>query len=432
MRTPLLTSVVFGLGVGLCSSATVAQSFSCNGRLSVDEGAVCDSRDLSLLDERLADAYAEALREASPDGKADLRADQHDWLGLRAACGSREGCIDRVYRERIAELQDRSDGGRQALDGEDDRPENYVALGVAEIDRGLERRVIPVGYSKGRFDGVRFRVRGGRVRVHMVTVVFGNGERDRLLFDGDFSDGQTSDLIELPGRGFGRFMTRISIRAKALSGGSDTKIEMIGRRVRDGDRLSDVLSQRPRFDDLEDRRGRFEPLPSDRDDGWRDDGRPDRGDRRAYLDDEPNARPAPEPYVVPDPRDAGRPQERLQEFVETEFHRTADMSAAELRRTYSREVDYYGDRSKSVEEIIADKRNYASRWPDRAFRVKPGTFKAAETSRYGVYEVTYEYDFHVRSGSRESKGSGQSRLLVDTSGERFVILAENGKVTKRF
>ena len=50
----------------------------------------------------------------------------------------------------------------------------------------------------------------------------------------------------------------------------------------------------------------------------------------------------------------------------------------------------------------------------------------------GVYEVTYNYDFDVRGGDRQSKGYGVSTLLIDTSGETFVILGENGKVLKRY
>ena len=49
----------------------------------------------------------------------------------------------------------------------------------------------------------------------------------------------------------------------------------------------------------------------------------------------------------------------------------------------------------------------------------------------GVYKVTYNYDFHVQGKGRESKGYGESTLLIDTSGERFVIVGENGKVLKR-
>ena len=93
-------------------------------------------------------------------------------------------------------------------------------------------------------------------------------------------------------------------------------------------------------------------------------------------------------------------------------------------------MDYYGDRGKPVSVVIRDKHKYAERWPDRAFRIRHYTFKVTDMEAPGVYKVTYNYDFHVQGKGRESKGYGESTLLIDTSGERFVIVGETGKVLK--
>ena len=46
--------------------------------------------------------------------------------------------------------------------------------------------------------------------------------------------------------------------------------------------------------------------------------------------------------------------------------------------------------------------------------------------------MTYHYDFHVRGNGKESRGNGETTLRIDTRGDHYVILAENGKVLKRF
>ena len=59
-------------------------------------------------------------------------------------------------------------------------PRGWVPLGVgiAEFDR--DRDTIKVGKEKGRFDKVVFRVRRANVYIRRITVVYGNGEEDRV------------------------------------------------------------------------------------------------------------------------------------------------------------------------------------------------------------------------------------------------------------
>ncbi|MCH9807730.1 MAG: lysozyme inhibitor LprI family protein [Alphaproteobacteria bacterium] len=500
-----------------------AQSFDCEAAVRADERAVCDSRELARLDDKLSDAYEEVLADVEGGQKRQLRADQRDWLAMRRACGARKVCIRGVYRERIAELKalerrldddddddvivdddryrdrdrdrDRDRGRGRDRDSVDVPGRGrWTALGSVEVERFYERRVIRVGFEKGRFRALRLRARDGGVKIRRLTIVYGNGERERLRLRRRFRAGEETRDLELVGRAGGRFIRRIVIRARRVGlRNSTARIDVIGKRAgrggfgrgryADRDRDEGYEERRPdrdgyrsrsrRFED-DDREGRLERdergtrgserTERDFDEGDEDRDIERRSDRFGSLDDRDDGpvgrsrnsdrrRALDEALRVPDERDLAlrrddddaddvvrdgdrRPvlslKTRLREFIVNDFHRTAEMSMAELRRTYAKRVDYYGVKRKPVEEVIADKKNYGARWADRAFRIKPGTLRIEETNKDDVYDVTYRYDFHVKNDTRESKGEGETKLRVDTSAERVVILRENGKVLKRY
>ncbi len=177
-------------------------------------------------------------------------------------------------------------------------------------------------------------------------------------------------------------------------------------------------------DDLGERRADVEP-------GYRE-GR----DRRAEVGeaDEPEARGSRDrPRTGRNRVDQaeGGVDERIEAFVTGQFHRTTEMGPEELRGVYADRVDYYGEDGKLVEEIIADKKNYGSRWPVRQFTVRDGTLEVADGDAPGVFTVTYEYDFLVRSDERESKGIGRSELKLREVDGGFQILSEQGRIVKR-
>jgi uncharacterized protein len=525
----------FGLatiGVLAFAQGAAAQSFDCSSAVRSDERAICDSRALMRLDDELSDVFEDALSDASPSARRRLRADQSDWLAIRGACRGRKGCIRGVYRDRILELENFRKTARIRIPGSDrDRVDDlsvdkdrWAALGSVGVSRFSERLEIPVGFSRGRFDSLMLRARDGGVKIRRLTIVYGNGERQRIRFRRRFKSGQHSTRVELRGGARGRFIDRIVIRARGSlrEDRGATRIEVIGRRVERGDvgrgtgdyiendRFERRRQERNRFDDdraderswgersedngrdsergndrfddrdreFDERRDRYGSLDNDADvderegdwpredapdgdrDGEQDTGRNERGnrdvepdhdvgrDRRAELDrggerdtDLYSRRDAvPEEQTDRnDEADRGDNvpshqslRTKLVEFVTDEFHRTGGMSPVELRRIYSDRVDYYGVPGKGVEAVIADKQAYGERWPERAFRIKAGTFKIAETDDLDVFDISYRYDFHVRGESREQKGEGETSLRIDISGGRFVILREDGKVLKRF
>jgi len=407
------------------TSGALAQSFDCSDRLRADEQAICDSSILSRLDERLAEAFENAIAERSETQRERIRNEQRDWVELRRNCRGRRSCIRRLYRDRLAEfrnearsdLQDEGRASRRDLDDEArDGRDRWAALGSVDVEEDFERLTIPIGVPRGRFDALQVRVRGGGVRVRELVVHYANGERHRMRIRRRFRAGEVSDLLVLRHRGAGRSIERIVVRARSRRlDGREGRIQVIGRRVYRGGDNGPIARE---YDDREYRRGDLdEDTYDERQD--RDYREPIDRDERYPGDD------------IEDDQRVEPMQERLLDFVKTEFHRTAEMSDRELRQTYASRVDYYGDRGKPVSVVIRDKHKYAERWPDRAFRIRHDTFKVTDMEAPGVYKVTYNYDFHVQGKGRESKGYGESTLLIDTSGERFVIVGENGKVLKR-
>lgn len=67
------------------------------------EARVCDSNMLSRLDRQLNRAYQRAM--ATGDSPRRIRSEQRSWLAARDRCRGRRGCLEGMYRSRIAELR---------------------------------------------------------------------------------------------------------------------------------------------------------------------------------------------------------------------------------------------------------------------------------------------------------------------------------------
>jgi len=87
------------------SGVAAAQSFDCAGDLKPDERAVCASGRLSALDDEMAALYRDIESHALMGVSGETRDSQHTFLADRAACGSDDQCIARLYRQRIAALK---------------------------------------------------------------------------------------------------------------------------------------------------------------------------------------------------------------------------------------------------------------------------------------------------------------------------------------
>lgn len=89
-------------------SVATSASFSCmeTQSMSTAEQAVCSSRRLGALDERLDSWYRRALERARYfEQTSRVRGEQRAWLERRDACGGNAWCLRRTYRVRIEQLR---------------------------------------------------------------------------------------------------------------------------------------------------------------------------------------------------------------------------------------------------------------------------------------------------------------------------------------
>ena len=121
---------------------------------------------------------------------------------------------------------------------------------------------------------------------------------------------------------------------------------------------------------------------------------------------------------------------RARSFVTAIQSRWSDANVtglAWLDALYAYEVDYYGKRL-SREEVLAEKRHFAERWPERAYKVQTNSMKA----QCGALEciVTGNIEWEARSLARNATSSGIASFtyVLAPSGGTFLIREENGSV----
>lgn len=102
--------LVLGLAWACAAPAGVqAASFDCNKAKEADEIAVCDSRQLSQLDVKMATLYDTVTKLVAMGQRGDIQDQQRAFLVDREACSSNTACIRKLYDARIKTLQDAID-----------------------------------------------------------------------------------------------------------------------------------------------------------------------------------------------------------------------------------------------------------------------------------------------------------------------------------
>ncbi|MBN9242139.1 MAG: hypothetical protein J0I98_05040 [Mesorhizobium sp.] len=95
---------------------------------------------------------------------------------------------------------------------------------------------------------------------------------------------------------------------------------------------------------------------------------------------------------------------------------------------YADNVSYYG-KSKSLSEVLEDKRKYFTRWPERAYRIRNDSVMV--TCANGACMVSGVYDWLVRSIPRNKQAQGVARFSYTISlGADPKIISEAGNVVK--
>lgn len=98
---------------------------------------------------------------------------------------------------------------------------------------------------------------------------------------------------------------------------------------------------------------------------------------------------------------------------------------------YARTVRFHG-RTMNLRALVAEKRAFVQRWPERRYSPRPGTMRVA-CAGAGLCTVRTVFDFAAASAKRKrrSAGSGTLRLDLELRGARPVIVGESSRVLNR-
>ncbi|AEI37630.1 MAG: hypothetical protein ABF461_06270 [Zymomonas mobilis subsp. pomaceae] len=99
---------------------------------------------------------------------------------------------------------------------------------------------------------------------------------------------------------------------------------------------------------------------------------------------------------------------------------------------YTQTVDFFG-KSLSKKTILDQKRDYLTRWPDRSYKLVPGTATNTCDRTNMICRSTGTLQFEVRSPSRGalSRGLASFVLTIDFSNSVPLIMSENSRVLSR-
>jgi hypothetical protein len=99
---------------------------------------------------------------------------------------------------------------------------------------------------------------------------------------------------------------------------------------------------------------------------------------------------------------------------------------------YGSEVRFHG-RSMSMAALLAEKRRFVQRWPNRRYRYEPGAIgvRCDSTGTSCIVRSTFAFDASNAKLGRRSRGVGAHELVVNFAGNRPVIASENSRVLRR-
>ena len=108
------------------------------------------------------------------------------------------------------------------------------------------------------------------------------------------------------------------------------------------------------------------------------------------------------------------------------------VTVASASTFYAPVVTFHG-RTRSLASILAEKRRFAERWPNRNYQHRPETAQVTCEDDRPVCTVRASFDFFAsRPGKgQQTSGLGEHELLVSFEGERPVIVAENSRIIRR-
>jgi hypothetical protein len=99
---------------------------------------------------------------------------------------------------------------------------------------------------------------------------------------------------------------------------------------------------------------------------------------------------------------------------------------------YGSRVLFHGKRMH-FGELLAEKRRFAQRWPDRDYRYRPETLNVRCSPGTNTCTVRSAFNFEAVNSKLDerSRGVGMHELVVSFAGERPVIIVETSRVLSR-
>jgi uncharacterized protein len=211
LKTTLLSSLVLLPIMSLASTADAA-SFNCKAsRNQCPEKAICQSADLSSLDEQMTILYETIRQKTEGTGsRAAIRDDQKDWLAYRDACGCDQVCLVEAYSARNRELSPQASLSRAPETQSkfrDTQVGKSVLLGEHTVKvLKTDQDTVIVGRPGGFFTHINIKVKKNRVNFYDVKVIYGNDEVDHLQVRRTVEQGSETGDLQLD---FAKFKQRV-------------------------------------------------------------------------------------------------------------------------------------------------------------------------------------------------------------------------------
>jgi hypothetical protein len=108
------------------------------------------------------------------------------------------------------------------------------------------------------------------------------------------------------------------------------------------------------------------------------------------------------------------------------------VTLANVSSFYAPVVIFHGER-RTIASLVAEKRRFAERWPNRTYRHRPETTQVACEDGRARCTVRSSFDYTAASvrNDRRSMGVGEHELVVSFTRERPFIVSENSRVIVR-
>ncbi|GJE15753.1 hypothetical protein [Methylobacterium marchantiae] len=132
------------------------------------------------------------------------------------------------------------------------------------------------------------------------------------------------------------------------------------------------------------------------------------------------------------PEWAGKAQRLSEDYLDT-VSASGDGMVAAAPRFYAERVRFHG-RILSLSALMAEKRRFVRRWPERRYVMQGGSARIACSVGTGTCIVRSTFDFRAdnpRNGAR-SQGVAELTLEVSFNGPRPVIVSESSRVLRRY